>query len=99
MTNDELYWAQQVRKAIELGAQKLCRKAIEVGARKLCVFSFNGHDCLFESYEISELLGYKQLSSLRKQTLTDWKDTLLCGADYVMVHDEKLLELYDVVPL
>lgn len=82
-TSKELHWAQQVR------------KAIEVGNRKLCVFSFNGHDCLLESYEVSELLGYKQLSSLRKQTLTDWKGYMVEGTDFVMVHDEELLELYD----
>lgn len=80
--DNELYWAQQVR------------NAIQVGRHVLCVFSLNNSD-LFESYEVAEMLGYKQHSSLRKQTLTDWKDILDEGTDYVIVRDPEVLQLYD----
>ena len=50
---------------------------------------------LFESSEVSTLLGYKQASSLRKQTLTDWKEVFEAGIHYVLVHDETLLRRYE----
>ncbi len=81
--DNELYWAHQVR------------NAISVGARKLCVFRLKGRNYdLFESYEVANLLGYKQHSSLRKQTLTDWDGYMISGTDFVLVQDEELLSLY-----
>lgn len=84
MTQDnELFWAQQVRKAFFVGNQRLC------------VFSLPHWPDLFDSYEIAERLGYKQHSSLRKQTLTDWARIMAPYSDFVVVHDEKELEKYD----
>lgn len=83
-TDSELYWAHQVR------------NAIPVGARKLCVFRLKGRNYdLFESYEVSDLLGYKQHSSLRKQTLTDWKGLLDELADFVVIRNPEVLQSYD----
>lgn len=50
---------------------------------------------LFDSYELAQVLGYTQASSLRKQTLTDWKEHLIVDKDFVMVRDEKTLLRYD----
>jgi hypothetical protein len=50
---------------------------------------------LFESYEIARLLGYSQASSLRKQTLTDWKDWMKKGVHFEMVHDVPTLRRYE----
>jgi hypothetical protein len=54
-----------------------------------------GSEPTVESYQLSQLLGYKQSSSLRKQTLTDWKDWMIGGTDYIMVHDEKEMRWYE----
>lgn len=66
---------------------------IKVQGVELCVFQ----DRLFESYEVAALLGYSQHSSLRKQTLTDWKNKLFKGQHYEMVHDEDTLLEYDAL--
>lgn len=50
---------------------------------------------LFESYEIAGLLGYSQHGSLRKQTLTDWKDHMFEGSHYVMVRDVREIRRYE----
>jgi len=50
---------------------------------------------LFESYEISKLLGYAQYGSLRKQTLTDWIEVLDAEKDYWMIHEESVIRKYE----
>jgi hypothetical protein len=60
----------------------------------LHVFEIKGQP-LFDSYEVAEMLGYRQASSLRKQTLTDWKGKFTEGVHFVMVHDEQELLRWD----
>jgi hypothetical protein len=48
-----------------------------------------------ESYELSEVLGYAQHGSLRKQILTDWKEVMQAGDDYILVHDSVPIRQYE----
>jgi hypothetical protein len=48
-----------------------------------------------ESYELSEVLGYAQYGSLRKQILTDWKEIMQAGDDYILVHDSVPIRQYE----
>ena len=50
---------------------------------------------MFESNEVARLLGYKQAGSLRKQTLSDWKEHFVEGVHYGMVHEERHLRRYE----
>jgi len=61
---------------------------------QMLLWQIGGYQTI-ESYQLSELLGYKQWSSLRKQTLTDWKNWMVEGIDYIMVHDEKEMRWYE----
>lgn len=66
---------------------------INIEGRKILVFSSH-HPYLFESYELSDLLGYSQSSSLRKQTLNDWYREMVPDQDYHLIHDEVTLDIY-----
>lgn len=71
---------------------------IQVQNYALVVFRFvdvNVKMPLFESYEISKLLGYAQYGSLRKQTLTDWIEVLDAEKDYWMIHEESVIRKYE----
>lgn len=68
-------------------------KTLDINGTKLCVFTFEGQE-LFESSEISILLGYKQPSSLRKQTLNDWYALFDQGVDFRMFNDTPTLDAY-----
>lgn len=48
-----------------------------------------------ESYELSEVLGYAQYGSLRKQILTDWEEIMQAGDDYLLVHDSVPIRQYE----
>jgi hypothetical protein len=50
---------------------------------------------LFESNEVATLLGYTQAGSLRKQTLSSWKDVFDEDIHYRMLHDEDWLRRYE----
>ena len=67
---------------------------LQIHNSNLVVFQATGVP-LFESYEVTRLLGYKQAGSLRKQALASWKDQFQLDTHYVMVHDEDLLRLYE----
>ena len=54
-----------------------------------------GSEVTVESYELSHILGYVQWGSLRKQTLTDWKNWMVKGTDFIMVHDEAEMRWYE----
>ena len=71
------------------------REALEIEGNKLVVYAFSGWDFLIESYELAAFLGYTQHSSLRKQTLTDWKGKFVSGIHYVMTHDEETIRNYE----
>jgi len=69
---------------------------LKVKNYSLVVFeTANTETPLFESYEIARLLGYSQAGSLRKQTLTDWKNQMSAGSHYEMVHDVHVLRRYE----
>jgi hypothetical protein len=54
-----------------------------------------GTEVTIESYELSHILGYVQWGSLRKQTLTDWKDWMINGTDFIMVYGESEMRWYE----
>lgn len=53
-------------------------------------------DPSIEAEHLARLLGYTQKHSVRKQILTGWKDIFEEGRDYVLAHDPKQLEVYQM---
>ena len=68
-------------------------KVLDVGGKALVECVREGR-YLYDSHELSRVLRYKQLGSLRKQTLTDWKRDFQHGKDYALVSDQEFLANY-----
>lgn len=54
-----------------------------------------GDQPTIESYELSEVLGYVQAGSLRKQILSDWNEFMEEGEDFILTHDSVELREYE----
>lgn len=73
---------------------------IKVDGAKLFVYTHDGRNLLsahdvIDAYELALFLGYAQQHLLRKQILTDWKNHLKAGRDYLLVKDKVVIRAYE----